>query len=159
MLPRINHITDPETAIRDISDAHVHSLVPFFQVYVFNHARRTLSVKTTAAASSFKKSNAAPSATPLVLAKAASKVLLNEEHWIQALRYLQKAGDAACDEAPLLDRCVTRRNGRPIAKMEADKLRNLANKVNSIVRCDCSFVAVVKLVISFSAAIEKKNGV
>lgn len=91
----------------------------------------------------------------LIRDKAATVVLLDGRHRLKALRDLHKAAYVACVDATLLVRCFTRHDGRPIAEAEALKLSSFANKVTSVVRCDFSFVAVVKTVINFSAAFEK----
>lgn len=56
-------------------------------------------------------------------------------------------------------RCVTLRDGRPIAETEALRLSNHTDNVTSVVRRDYSFVVIVKSVKTFSAACGKEHGV
>lgn len=55
-------------------------------------------------------------------------------------------------------RLVTRHDGRPIVGTDALKLSNLANMVTGFVCRDSSFVALVKSVMNFNAALRKKIG-
>lgn len=71
---------DPNILLCNMSDAHVY-LVEAFSVYEFDHARGTLSVTTTAAAS-LDESEEASSATPRVLDKDAYVVLMNRRNRI-----------------------------------------------------------------------------
>lgn len=86
-------------------------------------------------------------------------VLLNGSIWLQALRDLRKVGDVVWGHAFLLVRCVTGYNGHPFAETEMFRLSNFANLMTSIVRSDAASVAVVKIVMNFSAAFNKVNGV
>lgn len=52
-----------------------------------------------------------------------------------------------------------RHDGRPIAETEELKLTDFTKKVTSIVYRDFSFVAIVKSILNFRAAFEKKHGV
>lgn len=56
-------------------------------------------------------------------------------------------------------RCDRQQDGRPITKSHALKQSHLTIKVPNIVRCDSSFIAVVRFVANFSAAFEKVHGV
>lgn len=91
----VNQIDDLEIALRKISNARVLSRVQFNSLYVFNHARRILSVTNTAAASSFEESKEDPSATPRIFGKTASVALLDGKHHLQAMRDLHEAEDVA----------------------------------------------------------------
>lgn len=55
-------------------------------------------------------------------------------------------------------RCITRDDNRPILETKVLELSILANKVTSIVCCECSFNAVVESVMSFRAAFKKQHG-
>lgn len=84
--------------------------------------------------------------------------LLDGRHLLYAQSDLQTAGDVPGVETPLLVRCVVQNDGCPIAEMGARKQSSFACKVTSTVRCDSSFVVIVKSVISFSAAFKKEHG-
>lgn len=136
---------------------HVLFFVQSFQSYGFDRSRGTLSVTITAAASRSEPSKGAPSATPCVFHEAASVTLLDGRSRLQTPRGVERSRDVPWSDTPLLVRCITKHDACPIAEVEALKLSNLANKGTSIVRCNSSFVAIVKLVIIFSASFEKAH--
>lgn len=96
--------------------------------------RESLSVTTTATATSSKVYEGAPERTPRVFDEAPSVVLLHGKNRLQALRNLQKVADVASVEAPLLVRCIRRHDSHRIPKTEALKLSSLVNMVTSTVR-------------------------
>lgn len=78
MFLSVNQINGSEIALRDIGDAHDFSLLQPFCANEVYPAGGTLSVTTVAEASRPEESEGVPSATPRVLYKAASVVLLDE---------------------------------------------------------------------------------
>lgn len=68
VLRRVKQINEPKIELHNLSDAHVLSLVHSFHACGFDHARRKLSIKITAATSRFEESENDPSSTPCVLA-------------------------------------------------------------------------------------------
>lgn len=106
-----------------------------------------------------KRVEAPPSVTSCVLYEAASLVLLDGRHRLQALCDIQKAKDVAQIRASLLVRCVTRNKGCSIAEQEALRLSNLSKKVTDIKSRNFPFFAKVKAVTNFSAAFENMHHV
>lgn len=98
-LLRVHPINDPDIPLHDTSDAHVLSPVQFFQANGLDHTRETNFVTTTATATRSGTCEGAPSGAPLVHDEAASVVLLNRRHWLQALPDFQNAANVARVEA------------------------------------------------------------
>lgn len=131
-------------------------LAKFLLAYDLDHARGTLSVKTTAAARRSNKKDSVPSATPRVLDEAVFTVLLNGRHPLQELGDFQKARDVIWVEAPLLVQCVTRHYVPPVARMEALKISSLAHEVTSNICRDSSIVVEGKPVLNFDDTLEEE---
>lgn len=85
-------------------------------------------------------------------------VILDGRHRLQALFVSQKTVDFAWTEPFLLVWCFTQHDGHPTAETEAFKLSSFTNKVTSNLCRDTSLVAIVKSVITFSAAFENEHG-
>lgn len=73
-------------------------------------------------------------------------------------RDLQKAGNVASVDVPLLGRCVKRSDRRSFAETEALKQRSLANKVKFNRFREYSLIAVVLSMINFREAFEEVRG-
>lgn len=159
LLLRVHRIDESEISLRDASDGHFFSFVQSFRAYGLENKREALFVTSTATAARSEVCKGAPSRSPRVFDKAASVVLLNGRHRIQALRDLRKAVDVALVEVHMLVRIVTRNDNCLTAEMGAFKLRNFADNATSIVCRDYLFIAIVETVISLNAAFKKEHGV
>lgn len=71
----------------------------------------------------------------------------------------QKVGGVARCEASLQIRCLTRHDGRRIAKTKALELSTLANMVTSSECRESSFVAIVKFIMNLTASFVKEHEV
>lgn len=149
-------IDDLEIPPCKINNAHVLFLVEYFRAYVLAHAKRTIFVTETGAMTRSEAFECAPLTALHDLNEAVLLVTLIGKHPHRALHDFQRAANVTWASAPLLVRCVTQRNGRPIVEMEALELSNDAIKGTSIERPDFSFVAIVKLVMNISAAFKKE---
>lgn len=159
LLFRVNQNEDTEISLLDISDAYAHFLARSIRAYGLKNARKTLFFTITATENRPEAFEGASSGTTCFLDKDPIMVLLHEKNRRHVLCDLQKTRHLAPVEALLLVQCDTRQNSRPVAKTEAFKLIKLTNKVTSIVRCDSSFIAVIKSVVNFREAFKKKHGI
>lgn len=144
VLFRADQISDSRIALRKISNAHVLSLIQPFPACAYDHARVKISITTTAVASRSKEIDGASSATPFVLAEAASMALLHKRNWLQAMHDLQKARNVVIVDASLQMWCIIGHDGRPITETRALEMRNITNKVVTIERHDSLLVAILK---------------
>lgn len=85
LLLKVNQINEPETPLRDMSDAHVRSLERFFRTCRFDYAWKTLSVTATATATRSEPGEGVSSSTPFILIVGASVALLDRSHRLQVL--------------------------------------------------------------------------
>lgn len=88
MLLRINLINDPEILSRDISKAHILSIVKAYREYVCDQARGNLSIATIATMNNAETCENALAGAPHGLNEALLVVLLDKRHRLQALRVL-----------------------------------------------------------------------
>lgn len=93
LLHSLIKISGLEITLYNISNIQVLSLVQFLRVSRFELARETSFVSTTTATRSSEENEAAPLASPHVLNGAASVILPDRRHWLQALYDRQNAGD------------------------------------------------------------------
>lgn len=133
---RVHQIKDQEILQPGISNAQVLLVVQFFRLYRSEHARKRVSVATATMATRSEAYGGSPMATPRVLDKIASIILLDWRHQLQVLQDLQRAANVVWVEALLLVRRVTRHDGRSSLK------RKRSSSVTLQMRCVAMCVAI-----------------